>query len=79
MQVRLDASFYAFHHKFCVVDGRTLLNGSFNWTAQATSGNHESVVIFRGAGELTASFTAQFERMWSLFAPAAASTPPASG
>ena len=42
-------------------------------TAQAASGNHESVVIFRGAGEPTASFTAQFERMWSLFAPAAAS------
>ena len=41
-------------------------------TAQAASGNHESVVIFRGAGELTASFTAHFERMWSLFAPAAA-------
>ena len=71
--VRLDSSFYAFHHKFAIVDGRTLLNGSFNWTAQAASGNHESVVIFRGAGELTASFTAQFERMWSLFAPASAS------
>ncbi len=71
--MRLDSAFYAFHHKFAIVDGRTLLNGSFNWTAQAASGNNESVVIFRGAGELTASFTAQFERMWSRFEPATAS------
>ena len=71
--MRLDSSFYAFHHKFAIVDGRTLLNGSFNWTAQAAAGNHESVVIFRDAAELTASFAAQFERMWNLFAPASAS------
>lgn len=73
MQVRLDASFYAFHHKFCVVDGRTLLNGSFNWTAQAASGNQESLVLFRAAPELAASFAAQFDRMWTQFAPKEAS------
>ena len=73
MQVRLDASFYAFHHKFCVVDGRTLLNGSLNWTAQAASGNQESLVLFRAAPELAASFAAQFDRMWTQFAPKEAS------
>jgi cardiolipin hydrolase len=34
----MDKSEFHMHHKFCVVDGETLLNGSFNWTRQAVVG-----------------------------------------
>ena len=67
--LRMDSSFYAFHHKFCLVDGRVLLNGSFNWTAQAAAGNQENLVIFRNEADLAASFAAQFERVWNAFHP----------
>ena len=46
--VRTDSSYYAMHHKFCVIDGGALLlSGSFNWTSQAAKGNQENLVIYR--------------------------------
>ena len=71
--LRCNSSYYAMHHKFALIDGRTLLNGSFNWTAQAADGNQENLVIFRGGGggapRLATAFEAEFERMWAKFAP----------
>jgi competence ComEA-like helix-hairpin-helix protein len=67
--VRTDSSFYAMHHKFCVVDGDTVLNGSLNWTVQATTGNQENVVIYRRARTgLASPFASEFDRLWSMFA-----------
>merc|ERR1712187_396355 len=45
IDVRMDSSAFAMHHKFVVIDGCTVLNGSFNWTAQAANGNQENVAI----------------------------------
>mmetsp|Transcript_20710 Transcript_20710/g.65315 ORF Transcript_20710/g.65315 Transcript_20710/m.65315 type:complete len:442 (+) Transcript_20710:76-1401(+) len=71
VRVRMDSSSYAMHHKFAVVDGTTLVNGSFNWTAQAARGNQENAVIFHRADALAKSFTAEFERLWAKFGPPA--------
>lgn len=51
------------HHKFAVIDGVTLINGSFNWTRQAVLHNQENVVIVRNP-QLAARFTQQFEHLW---------------
>ena len=56
------------HHKFAIVDGATLLNGSFNWTRAAVITNRENVVITSGAPALVSAFRDEFNRMWQEYA-----------
>ncbi|KAJ9465457.1 Mitochondrial cardiolipin hydrolase [Diplonema papillatum] len=51
------------HHKFAVLDNRVLINGSFNWTAQAQSGNDENVMITSEPAFIQA-YNAEFENLW---------------
>jgi hypothetical protein len=32
------------HHKFCIIDGNAIINGSYNWTYYAQS-NHENILV----------------------------------
>jgi len=64
IEVRTAAKFFFMHHKFAVIDGMVLINGSLNWTNQAVNGNQENVVMYRNAHKLCAQFTGEFERMW---------------
>ena len=50
-----------------MVDGRTVLNGSFNWTRSAVLNNREDVVISQDPN-LARAFNAEFERLWRAFA-----------
>jgi len=66
IQVRLDDSPFHMHHKFAVFDGKTIANGSFNWTRTASTSNHENLVVSRDA-YLVRCFGGQFEEMWAKF------------
>ncbi|KAF1319927.1 Mitochondrial cardiolipin hydrolase, partial [Globisporangium splendens] len=46
--VRDDNARTYMHNKFCVIDNKILLNGSFNWSRQAVVGNAENLVIHAG-------------------------------
>lgn len=46
------------HHKFCVIDGKTLINGSLNWTYKAR-GNRENIIVTNHL-EAARRFTDQF-------------------
>jgi phosphatidylserine/phosphatidylglycerophosphate/cardiolipin synthase-like enzyme len=52
------------HHKFAVLDGATLLNGSYNWTRSAGSFNEENLVV-SSEPKLVQSFARHFEGMWT--------------
>eukprot|EP00435_Cladocopium_sp_Y103_P020765 s1255_g5.t1 len=69
VEVRVDRSWYAMHHKFAIIDGTALINGSFNWTAQATKGNQENAVIYGEHPRLAGKFLEEFERLWEDFEP----------
>ena len=49
-----------------IVDGTTLVSGSFNWTRQGVLYNNENVVI-QCDTQLLASFQGEFERLWDRF------------
>ena len=63
MPVRLDKTDNHMHHKFAVIDGKTLINGSFNWTRSATDYNHENIVMHDNK-VLAQDFTRRFEKLW---------------
>ena len=66
IQVRTDRSSFFMHHKFAVIDGKTLLNGSLNWTTQAMHGNQENVII-TDRQDILYPFIDHFEKLWQLY------------
>lgn len=40
------------HHKFCLIDNHTVINGSFNWTNRASTAD-ENIVVMHGDGNTT--------------------------
>jgi len=64
--IRCDRTEYHMHHKFVIVDRRTLLNGSYNWTRGAFSYNQENVVVCRDP-QLLGEFQRAFDGLWREF------------
>ena len=62
------------HNKFCVIDGHTVITGSFNWSYKARQ-NHENITISTDAERLAEQFTAEFRQLRSRYAPAPNKTP----
>ena len=51
------------HHKFMVIDGETVVTGSYNWSAAADDRNFENAIVVRDP-EVARAFTEEFERLW---------------
>lgn len=66
VSVRTDRTDDHMHHKFAVVDGTWLVNGSFNWTRSAGR-NHENVHV-TDAGPVVRRYRNEFERLWASLA-----------
>ena len=61
--LKVDESEHHMHHKFAVLDGASLLNGSYNWTRSAATFNEENLIVTSDAA-LVATFSRQFREMW---------------
>lgn len=57
------------HNKFCVIDGQTVIAGSFNWSYKARQ-NHENITISTEAEPLARQFMAEFRQLRDRYAPA---------
>ena len=68
VSVRVDRSPEHMHHKFMVVDGHTVLTGSYNWTRSAETRNEENLVVLDDP-VLAGRFAEEFERIWNLSDP----------
>jgi mitochondrial cardiolipin hydrolase len=65
--LRIDSGPYHMHHKFALFDGRFLLNGSFNWTRSATTGNEENLLVIDHPA-LFADYRRVFDELWLRYA-----------
>ncbi len=63
ISVRYEDGVGLMHDKFCIVDGKMVITGSFNWTTSADLKNDENLLIIRSV-ELAKKFTDQFEKFW---------------
>lgn len=52
------------HHKFALLDGRTALTGSYNWTLESEERNFESLVVLTDR-EAVAVYQSEFEQLWN--------------
>lgn len=54
------------HNKFCVVDNRTLINGSYNWTYYAEDRNSENILVIKDEQETVSAFRQEFLNLTDL-------------
>lgn len=61
--LKIDTSTGHMHHKFAIIDGKVLVNGSYNWTRSAEKYNYENIVVSREL-PLIQQFQKEFAKMW---------------
>lgn len=62
--LRTDRAHKIQHNKYAIIDGDTVITGSFNWTKSAETANAENIVIIADAATATA-FAADFTAHWN--------------
>jgi len=62
--VRLNDRYAAMHHKFMVIDGRSVQAGSFNYSASAHVRNAENALLLQDMPWVAADFSREFARLW---------------
>ena len=50
------------HHKFCVIDSKTVITGSYNWSKKARS-NDENITVMTDSQELASKYLHVFEEL----------------
>jgi len=63
--VRVDYRYAIMHDKFIVVDGETVEEGSFNFTAAAEKKNAENVLVLRDEPSVASRYGAEWQRLWN--------------
>jgi hypothetical protein len=55
------------HNKFCVIDGETVITGSYNWSRRAQQ-NSENITVIADHPELARQFIDEFESLFERYA-----------
>jgi phosphatidylserine/phosphatidylglycerophosphate/cardiolipin synthase-like enzyme len=63
--VRRDGNSGFLHHKFIVIDERTVITGSMNYSTNAEESNDENVIIIDNP-EIARLYMREFDRIWNL-------------
>lgn len=68
LDVRLDAEQGLMHHKVLIIDGTTVVTGSYNFTASAEGSNDENLIVIHNR-DIAAEFLQEFERIYGSAKP----------
>lgn len=60
----VSAAYAIMHHKFSVIDGVTVLTGSYNWNETAQYVNDENMLALHDPS-LAAAYEAEFQELWT--------------
>ena len=63
-EVRYHLGFGLMHNKFAIIDGKSLITGSFNWTLTAEERNEENLLIITD-GETIEKYKERFDYLWN--------------
>jgi phosphatidylserine/phosphatidylglycerophosphate/cardiolipin synthase-like enzyme len=67
-EVRYHLGFGLMHNKFAIIDGKSLITGSFNWTLTAEERNEENLLIIADAGTIE-KYQERFNYLWNTSRP----------
>jgi HKD family nuclease len=67
------------HMKFCVIDGKTVISGSANWTYSAFDKHREEITIVQDSPARARQFNEQFDNIRSLLSAAASQQAASAG
>ncbi len=68
IDIRLDANERNLHHKVIVIDGKTVITGSYNFSRSAREFNDENVLVLHDA-EVASRFLLEFGRVFNAAQP----------
>ena len=64
IEVRYHLGFGLMHNKFAIIDGKSLITGSFNWTLTAEERNEENLLIITDEGTIE-KYKERFDYLWN--------------
>jgi len=67
-QIKYHLGFGLMHNKFAIIDGKTMITGSFNWTITAEERNEENLLVIRDPDTIN-KFQERFNYLWNTSRP----------
>jgi phosphatidylserine/phosphatidylglycerophosphate/cardiolipin synthase-like enzyme len=66
---RISSNHYISHNKLCLIDGKAVFGGSFNWTPRAELHNDENLTR-TDSPAVYAQYEAEYDELWGEYDPA---------
>lgn len=64
LSVKTDKNRYAMHHKVIIIDGETVITGSYNFSKGANNRNDENILIIQNK-DIAAKYVNEFNRLYN--------------
>jgi phosphatidylserine/phosphatidylglycerophosphate/cardiolipin synthase-like enzyme len=63
LPVKVDGNKYTMHHKVIILDGNTVVTGSFNFTQSADKENDDNLIVIHSAA-VAAAYEQEFQKIY---------------